>query len=98
VSFSFTAAGDRGETLAALASAQTNGNSLGDLARDFATTVVTEDQTEPDATHNVRYTVGVSGHSDGGVGSAGFLSMSIQASFAPKPAAPAPALQVGAGH
>jgi hypothetical protein len=91
MSFSFSAAGNRDETLSSLEKAQTNGNRLGDLARDFAVTVVNEDQTEPDATHDVRYSVSVSGHSDGGVGSGSFVSLSLSTSFTPKVEASVPA-------
>lgn len=91
MSFSFSAAGTKDETLSSLEGAQTNGNRLGNLARDFSVEVVNEDNTEPDATHDVRYSVSVSGHSDGGVGSGSFVSLSFSSSFTPKPVPSVPA-------
>lgn len=89
MSFSFSAAGTREETLSSLSNARTNGNHVGDSARDFAITLVNEDQTEPDDSHYVRYSVSVNGHSDGGVGSASFVSLSFSAAFAPRIDTPA---------
>lgn len=89
MSFSFGAAGTKEETISSLDSAIVNNNVLGDVALAFAKELVNADNTQPDSTHDVRYSVSASGHSDGGVGSASYVSVSFQAAFVPKPEAAA---------
>ena len=85
MSFSFSAAGTKEETLASLAKAQTSDNSVGEVVKGFVTGLVEDDVTKPDDTHDVRYSVTVSGHSDGGVGSASYTNIAFSTSFTPKP-------------
>jgi hypothetical protein len=93
MSFSFSAAGTKEQTLESLGNAIVNNNALGDVALAFAKELVNADNTKSDDTHTVRYSVSASGHSDGGVGSTSYASISFSASFEPKPepSAPAPA-------
>jgi hypothetical protein len=83
MSFSIGAAGTREETLKSLETAQTNDNNLGDLAVQFAKELVTQDETEPTETQDVRYSVNASGHC--GKGSLSTISVSFNTSLVPKP-------------
>lgn len=86
MSFSFSAAGNKEQTLSSLDAAIVNENALGDVALAFAKELVNSDNTQPDDTHNVRYAVSASGHDGGGnKGAASYVSVSFTTNFEPKP-------------
>jgi hypothetical protein len=85
MSFSFSAAGTKEETLASIAKAEVNGNTVGESVKAFLTSLVEDDATKPDDTHDVKYTVTASGHSDGGVGSGCYANIAFSTGFKPKP-------------
>jgi hypothetical protein len=86
MSFSFSAAGTKEETIASLPFAVTNENHLGEMAKHFLIEAVRTDATAPaNDTHEVRYSVSASGHSNGGPGSASTANISFSAEFHPVP-------------
>lgn len=83
MSFAFEAAGTRAQTLSSLETADTHENNLGDVAKLFARELVTQDNTEPTETQDVRYQVNASGHC--GKGSLSTVQLSFTTSLVPKP-------------
>jgi hypothetical protein len=82
MSFSFSAAGTRAQTLASLDGVNVNENNLGVVAALFAKELVTQDNTEPTDTQDVRYSVNASGHC--GKGSLSTVQLSFTTQYVPK--------------